>query len=100
MPYDAFGHLKGAVMGLFRKITSVSTMGAVHYRTPEERTAHYTKQIRNEIRDQGRDPNEETPVQALASSIGDVVAKRRAAKDEQARLRAELGNIQFPKRDA
>lgn len=39
-------------MGIFRKITSVSTLGIVSYRNNEERTAKYTRQTRNAARAQ------------------------------------------------
>lgn len=37
-------------MGLIRKITSVSSLGAVDFKSDKERTATYTKQTRNELR--------------------------------------------------
>lgn len=37
-------------MGLFRKLTSVSTLGLVDYRSDKERTAKYTRQTRNATR--------------------------------------------------
>lgn len=37
-------------MGLFRKVTSVSTGGLVDFRSDKERTARYTKQTRNELK--------------------------------------------------
>lgn len=37
-------------MGLFRKMTSVSTLGLVSYRNTGERTARYTRQTRNATR--------------------------------------------------
>lgn len=39
-------------MGLLRKATSVSTLGAVNYRSNGEKTARYAKQSRNELRKQ------------------------------------------------
>ncbi len=39
-------------MGLFRKMTSVSTLGAVDYRSDKERTAKYSKQGAKEARKQ------------------------------------------------
>lgn len=37
-------------MGLMRKMTSVSTLGLVGYRSDKERTAKYTRQTRNATR--------------------------------------------------
>lgn len=37
-------------MGLIRKITSVSSLGAVDFKSDKERIASYTKQTRNELR--------------------------------------------------
>lgn len=37
-------------MGLIRKITSVSSLGAVDFKSDKERIATYTKQTRNELR--------------------------------------------------
>lgn len=39
-------------MGLFRKITSVSTLGAVDFRSDKERTAAYTRRSAREARRQ------------------------------------------------
>lgn len=39
-------------MGLIRKMASVSTLGAVDFRSDRERTARYTKQTRNAVRAQ------------------------------------------------
>jgi hypothetical protein len=39
-------------MGLFRKITSVSSLGAVDFRSDKERIARYAKQTRNLQRQQ------------------------------------------------
>lgn len=39
-------------MGLIRKVTSVSTLGLVDFRSEKERTARYTKQTRNAVRAQ------------------------------------------------
>lgn len=41
-------------MGLFRKITSVSTLGAVDFRSDKERTAAYTRRSAREARRQTR----------------------------------------------
>jgi hypothetical protein len=53
-------------MGLFRKMTSLSTLGAVDFRSDKERIARYTRQTRNAVRGkpQGR-------------SIADVIQDRR-----------------------
>lgn len=37
-------------MGLFRKMTSISTLGLVDYRSDKERIAKYTRQTRNATR--------------------------------------------------
>jgi hypothetical protein len=37
-------------LGLIRKITSASSLGAVDFKSDKERTATYTKQTRNELR--------------------------------------------------
>lgn len=37
-------------MGLLRKINSVTTLGMVRFRTPDERTARHTRQTRNAVR--------------------------------------------------
>jgi len=39
-------------MGLFRKITSASTLGAVDYRSDKERTAAYTKGAKKQAKKQ------------------------------------------------
>lgn len=39
-------------MGLFRKTTSVFTMGLIDFRSDRERTARYTRQTRNAVRRQ------------------------------------------------
>lgn len=39
-------------MGLIRKMTSVTTLGAVDFRSDRERTARYAKQTRNAVRAQ------------------------------------------------
>jgi hypothetical protein len=41
-------------MGLFRKVTSISTLGAVDYRSDKERIAKYSKGSRNAIREQNQ----------------------------------------------
>jgi hypothetical protein len=41
-------------MGLFRKTTSLMTLGAVDFRSDKERTAAYTKAVRKEAKEQTR----------------------------------------------
>lgn len=41
-------------MGLFRKITSIGTVGLVDFRSDKERTAAYTRSTRNAARKQNR----------------------------------------------
>jgi type IV secretory pathway TrbL component len=41
-------------MGLMRKVMSVSTMGAVDFRSDKERTAAYTKAAKKEAKEQTR----------------------------------------------
>lgn len=41
-------------MGLFRKMTSFSTMGLVDFRSDKERIAKYTRQTRNAARKQAK----------------------------------------------
>jgi hypothetical protein len=53
--YRVFGVYGGeprveANMGLLRKINSVTTLGMVRFRTPDERTARRTRQTRNAVR--------------------------------------------------
>jgi hypothetical protein len=43
---------KGETVGLFRKALSVSTIGAVDFRSDKERTAAYTKQTMKEAKKQ------------------------------------------------
>jgi hypothetical protein len=37
-------------MGIIRKMTSVSTLGAVKYRTPNQKTARFTKKMAKSMR--------------------------------------------------
>lgn len=39
-------------MGLFRKVTSISTLGLVDFRSDKERTAAYTRGVRSQSRKQ------------------------------------------------
>ena len=41
-------------MGLFRKMTSIGTLGVVDFKSDKERTASYTKGARREARKQTR----------------------------------------------
>lgn len=41
-------------MGLFRKLTSAATLGAVDFRSDKERTARYTKQQLKLMKQQAR----------------------------------------------
>ena len=41
-------------MGLFRKTTSMMTLGAVDFRSDKERTAAYTKAVKKEAKEQTR----------------------------------------------
>lgn len=37
-------------MGIIRKVTSISTLGAVKYRTPNQKTARFTKKMNKSMR--------------------------------------------------
>lgn len=41
-------------MGVFRKITSISTLGLVDFRSDKERVARYARQTRNAVRAQSQ----------------------------------------------
>jgi len=71
-------------MGLFRKMTSMTTLGAVDFRSDKERTAMYTRQTRNAIRSQAGRPR-------LASQLAEAqanLARVRTLKDLTARMRS------------
>lgn len=54
-------------MGIMRKMTSVSTMGLVDYRSDKERTAKYTKQTRNAARAQAAQQMQSMELQRKAN---------------------------------
>lgn len=49
-------------MGLTRKFTSAMTLGAVDFRSDKERTARYTRQTRNAVRQQKKNVAPSAPV--------------------------------------
>jgi hypothetical protein len=68
-------------MGMIRKLTAVSTLGLVDYRSDKERTARYTKQTRDELRKQRK---QDAPGQAQelpGESIADELRKLADLRD-------------------
>ncbi len=77
-------------MGLFRKMTSVLTLGAVDLRSDKERIAMYTRQTRNAVRAQngqsttgtvGHDPGSHV-------HIAELQAKAAVSADRAARMKS------------
>jgi cell division protein FtsL len=57
-------------MGLFRKATSISTLGAVKYRTPNQRTARYAKKTYQLQKRQSQPSPAETIQEMSQSRLG------------------------------
>jgi histidine ammonia-lyase len=67
-------------MGLFRKLTSVSTLGAVDFKSDKERTASYTKATRNEARKQTKMmKNDRKPAPASVGELRSEWSKMKLA---------------------
>jgi hypothetical protein len=67
-------------MGLFRKMTSLSTLGAVDFKSDKERTASYTKAAAKEAKEQTR---------LLRAQAAQQAAEARAAKNAQMQTATE-----------
>jgi hypothetical protein len=61
-------------MGIIRKATSISPLGAVHYRTPNQKTARYANQLEKEQARQasGRRSDGEDATAAIGSVMRGV----------------------------
>jgi hypothetical protein len=80
-------------VGLLRKITSISTLGLIDFRSDKERIAAYTKGSRRELRKQTRMMRAETVASTLASRriAKDLRSEQALRAQIEAQVRAELG---------
>ncbi len=69
-------------MGLIRKITSVSSLGAVDFKSDKERIATHTKQTRNELRKLNQDSSTGNPSLTSPWSPGQVEMSAADAESE------------------
>jgi hypothetical protein len=79
-------------MGLIRKITSVSSLGAVDFKSDKERIATYTKQTRNELRKLNQDSSTGNPSLTSPWSPGQV---EMSAADAESELQLLLSQRKF-----
>jgi hypothetical protein len=79
-------------MGLIRKITSVSSLGAVDFKSDKERIATYTKQTRNELRKLNQDSSAGNHSLTSPWSPGQVVM---SASDAESELQLLLSQRKF-----
>lgn len=69
-------------MGLFRKLTSVSTLGAVDFRSDKERIASYTKATKSQAKQQTKIMRRAEKADALAEAERKLAAVK-AYKESQ-----------------
>jgi hypothetical protein len=68
-------------MGLFRKISSLGTLGLIDFRSDKERIARYTKGSRKELRKQTRIMQQQSVSQAfIVAPVTVAVKARRTVK--------------------
>jgi hypothetical protein len=94
-------HRKGTIVGLTRKLMSLSTLGAVDMRSDKERTAAYTRASKNEAKKQTK-MMKQASRNATSPSV-EAAARLRAARaqeEEVADLRRELASLRGQIADA
>ena len=72
-------------MGLFRKLTSISTMGAVDFRSDKERIAMYGRQTRNATRAVHR---RAAPAVVVPALVDEHLARAAAFRDIADRMKS------------